>query len=85
MFVNSKPYITEQSPFKNNPWDNQKMSYVVGISNEDDSFNQAIDTFALRPGYHQSLNIVPEEVGATERFKQLEREDRKCKLPHENE
>ena len=77
MLVNSKPYIVEKNY--------QTMSYVVGITNEEDQFDQTIDTFTLRPGYQLSLNVVPEEMGATERFKELQRKDRKCKLPHENE
>ena len=78
MFVNSKPYIVENKNY-------QTMSYVVGISQDEDQFDQTIDTFALRPGYHLSLNILPEEIDATERFNQLQREVRKCKLPDENE
>ena len=70
------------------PWNEQtyqKMTHVLGITNEEDQFDQKTNTFALRPGYKLAINLVPEEVQATQEFGHLDRETRKCKFPNEIE
>ena len=70
-------------PFVSLPFNSESLSYEVGISTKSNVIDQRRNTIRLLPGYQVTIKIIPQLVGATAQFKEMDVTARNCKLDGE--
>ena len=78
MVVNLKPFVSL-------PYNAESVSYTLGISTKSDLVDQKRNVLDLMPGYHTVVKLIPQVVGTTGPFKQMDVWSRGCRLQHETE
>ena len=76
--MNMKPFTTQL-------YSRKATKYVLGISNKKSLIDQQRNTIDITPGKHISIEVLPRLVKTTKDFNELDRNQRKCKLPHETD
>ena len=76
MLLNLKPYID----VKNN---GKAQSYTLGISTDKSYIDQKRDVIDVMPGYQIVVKVIPQVVGASSLFAEMDQSSRNCKLSHE--
>ena len=72
-------------PYVSLPFNSESLSYGVGISTKSNVIDQRRNTIRLLPGYQITIKTIPQLVGATDQFKEMDVTTRNCKLPGEIE
>ena len=76
MVINTKPYVSLP--------DNLKIgTYTLGVTSKLNTIDQRRNTLDILPGYYTTLTVIPQSLGVTEQFKELDVLSRGCKLVHE--
>ena len=70
-------------PFASLPFNSESLSYGVGISTKSNVIDQRRNTIRLLPGYQITIKTIPQLVGATDQFKEMDVTTRNCKLAGE--
>ena len=71
-----RPYVTL-------PFNSEALRYGVGISTKSNVIDQRRNTIRLLPGYQITIKTIPQLVGATDQFKEMDVATRNCKLADE--
>ena len=67
-------------PYVSLPFNSESLSYGVGISTKSNVIDQRRNTIRLLPGYQITIKTIPQLVGATDQFKEMDVTTRNCKL-----
>ena len=70
-------------PYLSLPFNSESLSYGIGISTKQNVIDQRRNTIRLLPGYQITIKIIPQLVGATAQFKEMDVTARNCKLDGE--
>ena len=70
-------------PYVSLPFNSESLSYGVGISTKSNVIDQRRNTIRLLPGYQITIKVIPQLVGATDQFKEMDVTTRNCKLAGE--
>ena len=67
------------------PYDAQRSSknFILSITNENNPFDIFKENYVLEPGNIYTYRVVASQIGATERFNEMDAKSRNCSLPHE--
>ena len=76
LLINMRPYITL-------PFNSESLSYAIGISTKANVVDQRRNTIRLLPGYQITIKVIPQLVGVTEQFKEMDMTSRNCRLASE--
>ena len=78
--LNSRPYQEVKSVGSK-----EKRDYSLAITNHFNAFDVNRNSFTLKPGYVNSIRIIPAEVVTTDSYYSLTKEQRKCRMHDETE
>ena len=78
MVINLKPYISL-------PFNSESLEYTIGISTNRSLIDQKRNVIRILPGYQTVVKVIPQLVGTSLKFNEMDVSSRKCKLPHETE
>ena len=76
--VNLKPYLSL-------PFNSESLQYTLGISSKQNSIDQKRNIIKLLPGYQTVIKVIPQLIGTSDSFDEMEPSSRNCKLPFETE
>ena len=78
MVINMKPYISL-------PFNSESLEYAIGISTNKSLIDQKRNIIRVLPGYQTVVKVIPQLVGTSLKFNEMDVSSRKCKLPYETE
>ena len=76
-------FWTNMKPYTNQRYGPTSLPYTIGVTAQNTAFDQKISVHKLRPGYHTAIYIVPKILESSSDFDNMNRDKRKCKMPHE--
>ena len=67
------------------PYDAQRSSknFILSITNENNPFDIFKQNYVIEPGNIYTYRVVASQIGATDRFSEMDAKNRNCSLPHE--
>jgi hypothetical protein len=67
------------------PYDSQRSSknFILSITNENNPFDIFKQNHVIEPGNVYTYKVVASQIGATDRFNEMDYKNRNCSLPHE--